>query len=91
MVDLTPDERQFLTSPYQSFWGVHVSSVCHRPELWSLIKKGLIVLEDQQRVPAKNKPSFFLVLTEAGKAAWREINDHNEIHQGGGKLGSHEH
>lgn len=60
MTELTEAERAMLTG---YIWGVHVSCVCHRPELWSLIDKGLLVLEDQQRVPAKNKPSFFLVLT----------------------------
>lgn len=71
MIALSDSERDFLMG---LLWGVHVSCVYHRPELWSLIDKGLIVLEDQQRVPAKNKPSFFLVLTPAGKALREEIN-----------------
>jgi hypothetical protein len=75
MVELTPDERAFLTSPYRSLWGVHISSVYHRPEFWSLRKKGLIDIEDQGR-PWRNQPSYYLVLTEAGKAAWKEINGH---------------
>jgi hypothetical protein len=73
VVELTDAERQFLTSPYQSLWGVHVSSCHHRPELWSLIKKGIIVLEDQGR-PWRNQPSCYLVLTPLGKEVWKEIN-----------------
>ena len=74
MIELTEAERQFLTSPYRSLWGVHISSVIHRPEFWSLRKKGLIDIEDQGR-PWRNQPSFYLVLTEAGKEAWKEINN----------------
>lgn len=73
-IALTEAERKFLTGPHHALWGVHVSCVYHRPEFWSLVKKGLIVLEDQQRVPAKNKPSFFLVLTPLGREVWKEIN-----------------
>jgi hypothetical protein len=72
-MELTEAERAFLTSPYQSLWGVHVSSVYHRPELWSLIKKGVIVLEDQSR-PWRNQSSLYLVLTPAGKEVWETIN-----------------
>lgn len=70
---LTPEERTFLTSPYQTLWDIHISSVYHRPELWSLIKKGVIILEDQSR-PWRNQPSLYLVLTPAGKKVWEEIN-----------------
>ena len=71
--ELTETERKFLTSPYCSPWGFHISNVYHRPELWSLIKKGVIVLEDQSR-PWRNQPSFYLVLTPTGQAIWDEIN-----------------
>ena len=73
MIKLTEAERLFLTSPYRSFWGVPLSSVYHRPEFWSLRKKGVIDIEDQSR-PWRNQPSFYLVLTPAGKKVWDEIN-----------------
>ena len=67
--ELTEGEREILMGP---IWGVHVSSVHHRPEFHSLMKKGLLTSENQSRWA--HKPSFFLVLTSAGKALREEIN-----------------
>lgn len=67
-IELTEDERAMLTGP---IWGVHVSSVNHRPEFHSLMKKGLLTYENQSRWVYK--PSFFLVLTEEGKRVRKEI------------------
>jgi hypothetical protein len=66
--DLTDDERTMLTG---YIWGVHVSNVYYRPEFHSLMKKGLLIYENQSRWVYK--PSFFLVLTPAGKALREEI------------------
>jgi len=68
-MELTKGERELLLGP---IWGVHVSSVFHRPEFHSLMAKGLLTYENQSRWVYK--PSFFLVLTEAGKALREEIN-----------------
>jgi hypothetical protein len=79
MIELIEGEREILMGP---IWGVHISSVYHRPEFRSLMKKGLLTYENQSRWPYK--PSFFLVLTDAGKALREEINDHDEVQQGAG-------
>jgi hypothetical protein len=67
--ELTPAELEILLGP---IWGVHVSSVYHRPEFHNLMKKGLLTYENQSRWPYK--PSFFLVLIPAGKELLKEIN-----------------
>lgn len=69
-MELTEGEREILTGP---IWGVHVSTVYHRPEFHSLMKKGLLTYENQSRWA--DKPSFFLVLTPAGKALREKIKE----------------